>query len=528
MDNNKPINDLYENLTYFDNYGSSVIFVVVFTLILIFLVCFSYVSLQAKVIRNNWQTERCKPYVLPFAGYIMKPTNMSSSDFTKENFDYCTQNKLKDTASKSLAPFFTIFTASASLLQNYIQSSNSLRAVLDKTRNLFSNILRQVFGKTINIGLYTQQLLISIKDTFGKIQGSVVAILYSFFASYLGLQSLMGIIVKFLINALIALASAIVMLWMIPATWGQAAAGTALFVAISVPLGLFVNFLQKTFQLDINAPKLKVPKPKKLKCFDENTLLEMNDGSFKEIKFVKPGELLKNNNKITAVFQVETKGSILYSLNDVIVSNTHLVFLKETKKWIRVSDHPMAKKVGFYGKPYLYCLNTQEKIIEIKETIFSDWDEVFGKSLEMMKKKFKLLYPLEKEENYHDYLENGFHENTIITLEGGEKRKIKEIKIGDILENGNKVYGVCEIDGTKVKQYEYKIKNKTIKASNNILLSDENFQVFSTIDLDKNLKTKIHSEEKLYNILTESHSFEINGLQFCDYNFSIDFFINYK
>jgi HAD superfamily hydrolase (TIGR01509 family) len=53
----------------------------------------------------------------------------------------------------------------------------------------------------------------------------------------------------------------------------------------------------------------------------------------------------------------------MYNLDDIIVSDSHVV--KYKNNWIRVSEHPDSIKYCFYDKPYLYCLNTQNKTIDI-------------------------------------------------------------------------------------------------------------------------------------------------------------------
>ncbi len=88
------INKLYEKLTYFDQYGLSVIIFILLTIVLIIVYFYSIVMLQIQPIKNDWQQQRCNPKVIPFAGLINKPNDKSISEFTQENFIYCTQNIL--------------------------------------------------------------------------------------------------------------------------------------------------------------------------------------------------------------------------------------------------------------------------------------------------------------------------------------------------------------------------------------------------------------------------------------------------
>jgi hypothetical protein len=56
---------------------------------------------------------------------------------------------------------------------------------------------------------------------------------------------------------------------------------------------------------------LKIPK---VKCFDKNVLIKMNNGEKKKIVDIQVGDILENNNKVTATFKVDTEGSAMLKL----------------------------------------------------------------------------------------------------------------------------------------------------------------------------------------------------------------------
>ena len=96
-------------------------------------------------------------------------------------------------------------------------------------------------------------------------------------------------------------------------------------------------------------------------------------------------------------------------------------------------------------------------------------------------------------ENIHEYLDDGIKENTKIQMFNFNKKVFKDIKdiiIGDILENGSIVYGLVEIDARKLRKY--KNKNKY---------------------------------DKLYHLLTTNGSLMVNSIDIKDYNNLIDEFI---
>ena len=173
----------------------------------------------------------------------------------------------------------------------------------------------------------------------------------------------------------------------------------------------------------------------------------------------------------------------IYCLNNIIVSESHLV--KHNNNWIRVSEHPSAEQI-IYNKEFLYCLNTSNKVIELEGIIFSDWDEIIEHKFNTLNKENKNI---QKFENIHEYLDDGFEENTEIKLHKS-KKLIKDIKIGDVLENGTVVYGLVEVEPRKLRKYTNKI-----------------------------------IPNKLYHLLTMDGSLNINSVDVKDYNNIIDKFI---
>jgi len=217
----------------------------------------------------------------------------------------------------------------------------------------------------------------------------------------------------------------IAVFWVVPFTWGAAIANTAIFVAIAIPMSIILVFMVDVLKVQTS---LSIPK---VKCFDKNTLITMNDGTVKKIIDINVGDILEHNNSVTGKFKVETKGSDMYILNDIIVSDSHIV--KHCENWIPVSNHPDSKKLEIYEEPYLYCLNTSSKIITINSQIFTDWDEISEKDINTIFERSP--FTLKERKDIHKFLDGGFTENTIIQLKDGSSKLIKDIKVGDILIN---------------------------------------------------------------------------------------------
>ena len=521
------IKKIYENLTYFDQYSSSFVLFILITIALFILCSYCFVMINVEPIKNDWINQRCKPSIIPFAGLINAPEGMSSTDFTKENFDYCTQNIVKGVTGTAVQPLTFITNMLNTLFDNIKNALNGIREMINKIRLQIQAIAEEIMGRIINVTIPLQQIIISLKDILAKVQGTMTAGLFTLLGSYYTLKSLMGAIAQLIVTILIALAVMIASLWIVPFTWGAAAANTAIFVAISIPMALILTFMTKVLKVQSN---LKIPK---IKCFDKNTLLKMNDGSEKTIFDIEVGDILINNNKVTGKIKVETEGSDIYNLNGVIVSNSHIV--KYNDKWLPVSDHPDSIKIDSYSEPFLYCLNTSSKIIVINDIYFTDWDEIYNNDISKFNTILCIKFNNRKQPykfktgHVHKYFDGGFIGSTLIKLKNGTKKMIQNIEIGDVLENDENVYGLVEIDGKDIDEQcvYYLGKNRLIEGGTNLCFYDESISILTTLDLDENNKRHIiKKENKLYHLLTDKKSFDINNINFFDYNSSIDLFLD--
>jgi hypothetical protein len=479
------ITKMYDKLNYFDQYGGSLILFIVITIVVILLVSYFHTMSNIQPIINDWPNQRCKPTILPFAGFITHPEGVTASQYTAQNFTYCTQNILSNITGHAVQPLTYITNVLQKLAETIQNSIQSVRAMFDKIRTSMQDVSEEIMGRLMNVMTPLMQIIISFKDLTGKIQGTMTAGLFTLLGSYFTLKSLMGAIAQFIISILIALSVMIAIFWIMPFTWGAAIANTSIFVAIAIPMAIILNFMNDV--LHVNGG-YKIPK---IKCFDKDTLITMIDGTQKKIIDIKTGDIISNNNVVTAKIKVTTEGSNIYKLNNIIVSDSHIV--KYGNIWIPVSKHPNAINIESYNEPFLYCLNTTNKIIEINNQIFTDWDEIYGDSLDKVLNN--RLIPIKTVKDIHKYLDIGFTESTKIKLDNGDYKEINTIAINDVLENGEIVYGVVEIDGSNI--------------SENVLYN-----------LGKNT-----SNHKLYHLLTDKKTFKLGNITIPDYNNAIDRFL---
>ena len=472
------INDTYDKLSYFDLYGNSVIIFIFMTLFVFLVYSYCKIIQNKEEIANDWVNQRCKPQNIAFAGQITHPEGVTPFDYTNQNFQYCIQNILTNIAGYALEPFQFMISALTDIFMEFSSAIQQIREVLNTIRNGVREFSEDIMGRLLNIMTPIQTMFIALMDAFNKIQGVMTSGLYTMLGTYYTLQALMGAILEFIIKILIALVIIIVALWILPFTWPVASLMSVIFLAVAIPLSIIVYFMTEV--LHVNASAIPM-----LRCFDKDTLIPLANGSKLTIEQIIPGEKLIDGSHVTAKIKVLAKDLDMYNLNGIIVSESHILRYKD--KWIPVRQHPDALKIDNYKEPYLYCLNTTNKIIMLNEIVFTDWDEIYDDTLV----KILNYKNISKTENIAKELNYGFPEKTLIKLKN-QYKPINKISIGDQLSTGGFVYGIVKIlknslgNNEDNNLYHLLVTNKYFETIDN-LESDYNNIVDSIIESTKNI-----------------------------------------
>jgi hypothetical protein len=555
ISNIKKIQKLYDNLTYFDTYAGSFILFIIITIVLFIIVSYCYVSSHISNIRKNWIAERCKPYIIPFAGMINKPENMTAEEYTDQNFNYCAQSILKVVTGFAVEPFEFISAAIVTTANLIVEGLQGIReAIYDYRENLIK-IAEKILNQIMNLTTSLQVIIVEFGDVIARVQGTMIAGLYTTIGTFMTFQVFLDIVAYGCAVTMIIIS--VVMVVMVPmiisfylaiVTIPLAMTLTEIFlsflvlyIGLMIPLGVTLGILEDDLGATIDwqlPPPPPAPPSAPSSCFDKNTMIEMNDGTKKRIFDIQVGDRLINNNMVTAKLELSASDSQMYILNDITVSGTHSI--KINNKWIKINCYNEAKKINNYTEKYIYCLNTEQKEILINGCVFYDWDEINEDDIETIKIIHNTnKYNTNKErinndnrdqfeyKNIHKYFDGGFIGDTKIKLINGCVKDMRDIEIDDILEKGEKVYGVVEIDGKQLSnQYIYNLGNynREIIGGPNLNLCDINVKFTTTLNLNgSNSNLEFNGkQDKLYHLLTDKKTFYVNGLRFYDYNTSIE------
>ena len=265
-------------------------------------------------IKANWPLYRCNPMYMPLA------------DNVEENFGYCIQSMQTNFMGYLLQPLTFITNSHSNILGNFMKEINYIRAMFDKIRTFFSDIVQSIFSVFLNLVIEFQRITIGIKDLIGKTIGIMVSLMYVLDGSVKTMKS----------------------------TWNG-------------PPGQMVRALGK--------------------CFHPHTTLKLKDGTIKAIKDIDLGDVLDGGSIVEAVLKIDNKRDQipLYVIKekgingeDIYVTGSHLVFDKSQNKFIKVQNYSDSK-ISKVKTEWFSCLITNDHKIKIGSNTFWDWEDHFIK-----------------------------------------------------------------------------------------------------------------------------------------------------
>jgi hypothetical protein len=231
------LNYLYGDKTFAGRYGIDIIKVCL--VIFIFMSAVTYFQIQNKLleVKRDWPEYRCRPDVMPFAGWINAPEGVSPMEYTKQNFMECSANTTKGVFDRPMSMVYVIFNVIMGIFKNILGVIEKFRLLFNRMRDALKNIFLTVFYRIQNIIIPIQNMLIKMVDFFEKIKGILATFLLTFVGALWSFYSLIGSIYELVIIILIIMMIVIIVLWYIPFVgWVLAIAAIAVFLTIAIPL----------------------------------------------------------------------------------------------------------------------------------------------------------------------------------------------------------------------------------------------------------------------------------------------------
>jgi len=310
---------------------------------IVFIVIYGYIMTMNKRrdILDRWDEYRYNIAILPFSGY-MKPLEGKSAamsswyyflDFLfmicKKAFGYVT------------GPISAALKLLTKLAGEITFNADMIRKQIAIIRNMIADIVMSIYRKLEN-------MINASTYAFSRIENILKRVAAIFQTIYHFMQLNAAIFVGMTKKGFSTLITfVIVLLYVIP------------YLAIG-PAGLIFTHISL--------------------CFDEHTVLTLEDGSQKYIRDVKLGDVLMDGGRVVSKIRVCVDASeTVYDYRGIRVSGSHYVLQKG--EWCKVCDAEGAVPVAVGGSGILYNLNTTTHRIFANASsasmpvIFMDYDE---------------------------------------------------------------------------------------------------------------------------------------------------------
>lgn len=379
------VNNLYKKAGYLNIYGIDLIITIVITIFFVLIIIYFSIVNNLGPIRANWDSNKCKPSVIPFAGIINKPDDDSVLEFTQKNFINCSQTMLRDIVDNAFKPIYLAYQGINNLFKVLAESLKKIYEQISNIQLTGSGILDVLNRYLGGLMVPIREIIISFKDLLNKIQGSVVVILYSLFGPYYILLGILDYFIDYLLKV-IAIATGVVaallILTFIPFF------GAAFIIPTQIAAGILAGFVALISVVTILIHHIR----QTAMCFDPDTKIQLDTGELIAMKDVKLGAKLKNGSVVQSVMKInnldENNNIInkMYKLENgeknepIYVTGSHLIYDSTIKDFVKVSNYRGTNPAIESNKecPELACLITSDHTIPIGNEIFHDWEDNNG------------------------------------------------------------------------------------------------------------------------------------------------------
>ena len=379
------VNNLYKKAGYLNIYGIDLIITIVITIFFVLIIIYFSIVNNLGPIRANWDSNKCKPSVIPFAGIINKPDDDSVLEFTQKNFINCSQTMLRDIVDNAFKPIYLAYQGINNLFKVLADSLKKIYEQISNIQLTGSGILDVLNRYLGGLMVPIREIIISFKDLLNKIQGSVVVILYSLFGPYYILLGILDYFIDYLLKV-IAIATGVVaallILTFIPFF------GAAFIIPTQIAAGILAGFVALIAVVTILIHHIR----QTAMCFDPDTKIQLDTGELIAMKDVKLGAKLKNGSVVQSVMKInnldENNNIInkMYKLENgeknepIYVTGSHLIYDSTIKDFVKVSNYRGTNPAIESNKecPELACLITSDHTIPIGNEIFHDWEDNNG------------------------------------------------------------------------------------------------------------------------------------------------------
>ena len=390
----------------------------------------SLVDIEA--VKDAWKDRRCELDIM-LTAFLYKRSDDSRpmNEFMSENFDFCMRKTIREFLATLLTPLLGLLGKEIDATAVLTEFFNGFRDMKSNMMNSFQKIFDPIYQRFLHTGMAFSQNFQRFYSAMRRIAGIAVSTLYLGMSLQISIRNFVDFVIKVVLIMMGIIAGLFVVL----------------FFGLVPFLFILITTVAVLAEGGINTGGLG-----SVFCFDPQTLIGMKEGNKKTLDSLAVGEILEDGSVVEGVLRVSTHNEQMYSLNGILVSGSHLVWLEEDG-WIPVKDHPLS--TATLRRPsHLVCLRTSTRKIVIRDWqghafYFCDWEELplnLPEADSLWNYLVSKILQQEKESKVpkEDPLCGS---RCLVQLKTGEKVPIGRVQIGDVIysEKGfTKVLGIYE------------------------------------------------------------------------------------
>jgi hypothetical protein len=346
--------------------GSSFTKAILITIVLtgVFTALLAQADLQA--IRNDWTNRRCDISSILLASFL-KPSDdsRSSMEFSKDNFNFCSDKIVDNVLKSAFAPLYSILGKQVDSLNTMNQPLNNIRGMIRKNVwEPFAKVLDKQFRQFSLIQATLHGIWARLRNIMQRISATVFSTLYIGLSINVLIQNLFQFIFKVILIILGVMVALIILLFFVLFPFIPMIVSVIAIIG-AVLGGAAVSGMAGAF------------------CVDPEVYVKLANGKNKKLNDIEIGDILSSKsadkkNIVTGILKVNANDIDLCDIKGILMSGSHRV--KYLGTWILAREHPDAIRV--YKKlDYLICLNTTTHEVPIISStgeivMVGDWEEV--------------------------------------------------------------------------------------------------------------------------------------------------------
>ena len=520
----KEINDLYSSNTYLEKNGTNIIISAVIIIIVFSIITYSEISKNIVTLKQDWNTIRCEPSIIPIAGFINGEKG-KVLEYTVQNFTFCVNTILQDITGFLVNPFAILISGAVSAADSIggmAKPGGGMNSIMtevsgfiEKIKDVIGGILADISAKLTNVIKPLMTMSLAMQDIIGRISGTFLV-----FVNYVST-------VKDLVTGWLNIVIKVLYDWMVATFVDLREVILILFIVFIVALVVFIVFLLIGLFV----------------IYSEGVAA----GLMAAIFTFPVGAALEGMTLATAIATV-IQGSIIFpimiglmlaaGIAELIVTGILHLLLKMVyvpmNDLIGLFPSPNDSEMGVLHFPELsnnpnsaswgggWTAETPYQISSDMNKwagIGQDNSHVIAEPPDPGSATSKISdFKAYNTEKFTTMKSGGgnltcFHKNSAITMKNGEKILIKDIKVGDMLDGDNMV--TAKFTGLCTGEDLYNINNIIVTANHLMIFNNE---VIMAKDHPSSILYKNNYKGKVYCLNTDNKTIKIGENVFLDWD----------